>query len=396
MVENIIFFVISFALFMIIFYKMIRRNDTNYLYILILQAVGILIKFVHLLIRIRINILLLIVTYILSIIIPIIIILVEKKGLLFTEIIYLLLSKLYTKIGNEEKAKKMLQKLVEKVPESYYGHRELAKKYEKENNLELALDEYIRTINIHPDINLNYKVSYLLYKTGKADDSAEILYDILKNKPEFEEATLLLGDILYEQEKFKEAVNIYLNALKYSPYSYDLYYNLGMVYTRLNDFQSAKEYYEKAAQLNTLLFIAKFNLGQIALLYNELDEAEQYFLECVQDEDLEEDAYYCLGYIAMLRGDENKAVEYLNTAVDENPELYDIIKKEVIFKLIFNKVKKPKPNKVSTKPKAKITRKDKQTMKHLKKTYDVVGRLNNNDIKAMRTLMEKRQEEKER
>ena len=203
------------------------------------------------------------------------------------------------------------------------------------------------------------------------------------------------GDIFYEQEKFKEAVNIYLDALNYHPYNYDLYYNLGMVYTRLNDFQSAKEYYEKAAALNSLLYHAKYNLGQIALLYNELDEAEAYFLECLQDEDLEENAYYYLAYIAMLKGDEQNAVTYLNAAVDENPEIYDLIRKELIFKIVINKVEKPNNSKENNKKHRKLTKKEKETMSHLKRTYELVGNLNHNDLKVMKLIQTKRKEEKE-
>ena len=68
--------------------------------------------------------------------------------------------------------------------------------------------------------------------------------ELLQKKPEWQEASLLLGDIYQEQERFKEAVSVYLDAIQFHPENYDLYYNLGMVYTRLNDFQNAKEDYE--------------------------------------------------------------------------------------------------------------------------------------------------------
>lgn len=204
------------------------------------------------------------------------------------------------------------------------------------------------------------------------------------------------GDILYQQEKFKEAVNVYLDAIMYHPENYDLYYNLGMVYTRLNDFQSAKEYYEKAASLNSLLYHAKYSLGQIALLYNELDEAEAYFLECMQDEELEENAYYYLAYIAMLKGDEQRAVQFLNAAVDENPEIYDSIRKELIFKIILHKVEKPNKNKEIKTKKIVLTKKEKETMSHLKRTYELVGNLNHNDLKVMKLIQDKRKEDEEK
>ena len=152
-----------------------------------------------------------------------------------------------------------------------------------------------------------------------------------------------------------------------------------------------------AAELNSLLYRAKFNLGQIALLYDEIDEAQQYFLECVQEEELEEDAYFYLAYIAMLKGEEQKAIEYLNVAVGDNPEIYDRIKKELIFKLILNKVEKPNKNQTpKKKPHKKLTKKEKQTISHLRHTYELVGNLNHNDIKVMKMIQTKRQQENER
>ena len=137
-------------------------------------------------------------------------------------------------------------------------------------------------------------------------------------------------------------------------------------------------------------------MGQISLLYNELGEAEQYFIECLQDENLEEDAYYYLAYISMLKGEEQNAINYLNTAVNENPEIYEKIKGELIFKLIVNKIEKPDNNKTKKEKKKRLTKKEKEAIRHLKHTYELVGNLNNNDIKAMEIIKTKRMEEKQK
>ena len=394
MLERILFNVIALGLFLFLFFRMIQKNDTNYIYILALQALGIAIGFFALIINVKIPIIVLILTYIFSIILPIIIILIERKGITLTEVIYISIYKMYSKLGLEDKAKNIILKLVEKDKYSFYGHKLLAEVYEKEGNLEIATEEYIRASNIKPNEDkIQYKIAELFNKTGKQNGAVKILQELLRKKPEWQEATLLLGDIFQEQERFKEAVNVYLDAIQYHPENYDLYYNLGMVYTMLNDFQSAKEYYEKAAELNSLLYNAKYNLGQIALLYNELEEAENYFIE---DEELEDDAYFYLAYIAMLKGDEVKAIDYLNVAVGENPEIYDRIKKELIFKIILYKVDKPSNNRPPKKKNVKITKKEKQTITHLRHTYEVVGNLNHNDIKVMKIIQTKRDEEKER
>lgn len=396
MLERIIFNVLALGLFLFLFFRMIQKNDTNYLYILALQAMGIATCFFGLVIRVELPIILIILTYIFSVILPIIIILIERKGINLTEVIYLSIFKFYTMLENNQKAKNAILKLVEKNPESYHGHKVLAEIYEKENDLEVATQEYIRAANIRPNEDkIQFKIADLFHQTKNSEGAIKILQELLRKKPEWQEASLLLGDIYQEQERFKEAVNIYLDAINYHPENYDLYYNLGIVYTRLNDFQSAKEYYEKAAELNSLLYHAKYNLGQIALLCNEIEEAEEYFIECLQDEELEEDAYYYLAYIAMLKGEEQKAVQYLNVAVDENPEIYDRIKKELIFKLILNKVEKPTKNRKTIKKHIVPTKKEKEAMLHLKNTYELVGSLNNNDIKAMKIIQTKRKEDGE-
>jgi len=98
MLERIIFNVIALGLFLFLFFRMIQKNDTNYLYILVLQAIGITIGFFGLIIRIKLPIVILIITYFLSIIVPIIVILIERKGISLTEVIFLSIAKFYEKI----------------------------------------------------------------------------------------------------------------------------------------------------------------------------------------------------------------------------------------------------------------------------------------------------------
>ena len=76
--------------------------------------------------------------------------------------------------------------------------------------------------------------------------------------------------------------------------------------------------------------------------------------------------------------------------------MYDRIRKELIFRLIFNKVDKPNLNKKHKIIKLKATKKEKDVIQHLKKTYELVGNLNHNDIKAMRIIKEKRKEKEEK
>lgn len=393
-IERLIFNVVAVALFTVIFLKMIHKNDTNYIYILGVEALGILIGFLGLIFRVNLPTIIIIITYIISIIIPLTVIIFEMKGIYLSEIIYMNIARYYAYKDNNAKAKEILMKMIEKYPNSYYLHRELAQICEKIGDIDISIDEYIRVLDINiQDFEIQLKLGNLLNVQGRKQEGEKVLKELLRKKPDYYEASCLLGDILYEEENYKEAANVYLQALNYNPDKYELYYNLGMVYTKLNDFQSAKEYYEKAAELNSLLYHAKYNLGQIALLYNEIEEAEEYFLECINEEDLTDEAYYYLAYIEMLKGDKENAIRYLNTAVEENEELYKRATKELVFKMIINKIKKPTHN--ENIKKKKLTKKEIRTIKHLEKTCELVGNLSQNDMKAIRKLKTK-YEDKER
>ena len=394
LIEKILFNVVAFSLFIIIFLKMIKRNDTSYISILSLQFIGIAINFIALILNLTTRGIVKLILYILCILLPIAIIIMEKKNFLLSELIYISIAKWKIMTNKPDEARKYLIQLVSKIRCSYHGHKMLADIYEKEGKKEQAIEELMRTSELRPkEYQIHYKISELFYQIGKKDVAIEMLQDLVHKKPDYEEATNLLGNILYEQERYKEAISVYLDALQYHPTSYDIYYNLGMVYTMVNDFQKAKEYYEKAAMLNQLLYHAKLNLGQIALLYGDLAEAEAFFMESLQGKETETGSYYYLALVSILKGEKDKAIQYMNIAVEEEPELYEKVQKETVFLSIRKKVKRvPKLEK----KKELISEKEIKVEKHLEETYRLVGNLNNIDLKAMQKIKQRNKLEKDR
>ena len=69
MLEQLFFITMSVTIFGIMFYKMIKKNETGYIYLLILGAMGIIIDGIGIVANINTNIFLKIITYIMSIII---------------------------------------------------------------------------------------------------------------------------------------------------------------------------------------------------------------------------------------------------------------------------------------------------------------------------------------
>lgn len=389
LIEQLIFTVISFALFVYIFLKMIKENDTTYIIFLVLEAIGITFNFIEVLFSVKFNIFIKILIYIFSIILPIILIVLEKRNINLLESITIFKVKIYMKLEDNKKAKQLLIKLITKQSNTYEGHKLLAEIYELEGGMRKAIDEYVQAIDINKkDYDSYYKVADLLNNLDKKDEASEMLTNLLNKRPDYYKASELLGDILISKEMYKEAVNIYQEALKYNPISFDLNYNLGLAYTMLNDFQSAKTYYEKAAQINSLIYNTKYSLAEIALIYKDLEQAEKRFLEATEDEELSADAYFELAKISMIKTDKDNAIKYANIAIDINAKkIVDKIKKDPIFIPIFVKLSIPfnldnieKEENIQQ----KLKEKEKKCKKHLEEMVDITRHLSYNDIRLLK------------
>lgn len=389
MLERIIFNILAFSLFTIIFFKMIRKNDTNYIGILILEALGIAIGFIELLTKSFFGNFIRYMTYFISICIPIVIIILEKNQINYMEHISLFLAKTFHFFHKDKQTKAILIKLIHKNPESYMAHKMLGKIYEKEGGMRKAIDEYVMAIDMNKkDYETYYNIAFLLDKLGKRDESIEMLGHLIDKKPDYYEASEFLGKLLCEQENFKEAINVYMNALKYNPDNYDIYYNMGIAYTRLNDFQNAKICYEKAAEINSMLYNGYYNLGIISLLYDDLDEAEKYFMEALKGEDVEPESYYHLSRIYAIKGEKEKAINYLNLAVQLDPTL----SKKAIADPVFIPIQRFIPQNVNMQNydrTIKMKLKEKKAKEHLENTFYIVGKISKNDLKKMHTYQEK-------
>ena len=378
---KILYSLIAFLLFLYIFlFKVIKKNDTMYVTILILQAIGILINFIQIIFGKLTNTFSYIIMYLLSAILPVIILLVDLKGRNFIETVYIVISKCLLFFGFNKKTKEILIKLISKYPNSYYGHKILAKIYEKEGGMRKAIDEYVKAMDIKPDDYKSYfRIAVLLNELKRTDESIKMLKTLIKKKPELSEASNLLGKLLIENEKYKDAINVYLDAIKHNSQDEELFYNLGIAYTFINDFSRAKQSYERATKINSDLYKAYYKLGQIALLYRDIETAETNFMQSIYDEN-EAKSYYQLAKIYVIKNDKIKATLYIKKAIDLDEAVYEKAKGEPILFPIRDQIKKPQSidiydkNKKSRTMQSKI---EKQIEEYLDDTYLLTKEINN-------------------
>lgn len=387
LIEKVGFNLLAVSLFIIIFFKMIARNDTSYVSFLVLEFIGIFVEFIEILKGTTFAIWLKCITYFIAIVLPLVIIMLEKNNKYLLEYIYVCLAKIY-KLFNQSKSKKMLLKLVTKYPECYIGHKMLAEIYVKEGGRRKAIDEYVKAIDINKkDYDSYYEIAFLLNELDKKEESIQMLNTLVNKKPDYYKASELLGSLLCEKEMFKEAINVYQNAIQYDPNNYEIYYNLGIAYTRLNDFQKAQEYYKMAAEINAELYFAMYNLGMLSLMFGDIEEAKIYFEKSIEGKFVEAKGYFNLARIACINGEKENAINYLNHAIELNGNLA----KKALNDNIFIPIQKyiHVPHNINE-PENKMEEKEIKAQEHLEQTYEIVGTLSKNELKKMNSFQNTR------
>ena len=374
MIGKILFSLASLVFFIYIFiFKLIRKNDTTYLTVLVVQAIGILINLMQIIFGIAKGLVFDIFMFLFCLVIPIVIIGLEFKNINFSELLSIVFAKTYLYFENKKRAKDVLIKLVSKYDKSYYGHKMLAEIYEQEGGMRKAIDEYVKVLDIRGnDYKSYFKISKLLKDLEKKDEAIQMLQTLVKKKPELYEANRILGELLLERGNFKEATYLYSEAIKHNEDKPDLYYNLGIAYTRVNEFALAKECYLKTVDLDSNNYNAYYRLGQIALLYRDINSAEGYFLQSIYGE-VESKAYYQLAKIYMMKNNKNKAAIFLNNAIEISEYYYDQFKEEPIFFPIKQLVVKSES---AMKKKPQESETEKEISDYLDNTYDLTKVLN--------------------
>jgi len=155
-----------------------------------------------------------------------------------------------------------------------------------------------------------YAYSHLAVRAGELDDALGTIDNVLKLKPDWDNAIMLRARILQLQDKQQLAVDYLAKAVKKYPKDQ----NLRMTYARLlieaQQYAEAVPQYEKVAKQYPDNGEVLFTLGLLKLHLNQVDDAERY-LKRAKDLDIRSnDVNFYLARIEELRENYQKAIEY--------------------------------------------------------------------------------------
>jgi len=189
-----------------------------------------------------------------------------------------------------------------------------ARRWGKLGNIEKAIEEINRAVELKPDYVDSYLQRAVIYKEGgdlfKAVSDYGRAVDLNPNIPSVQYD---FGQTLRQLRMYEPAIEAYRRAIELSPTMLEAYNNLGITYSELKRYDEASGYFRKVIEMNPRYTKAYNNLGAAYAQAGDLDGAVEAFRKAI-----ETDPQYANSY-------KNLAMAYVQRS--EIPAAYDTMKR---------------------------------------------------------------------
>jgi tetratricopeptide (TPR) repeat protein len=121
-------------------------------------------------------------------------------------------------------------KTIQINPTCAEAHRHLGKAYKQQGKVDEAIEHYSQSLRLNPtNANVCFSLGLVYQNQDGLDRAIEQYRQALRLKPDYAQAYNNLAIALYQQGKLNEAVQTYRKALLLVPNSLDLHYNLAVL-----------------------------------------------------------------------------------------------------------------------------------------------------------------------
>lgn len=156
-----------------------------------------------------------------------------------------------------------------------------------EGNIEAALAEFERAIEVNPDLTVAYLGAGDIYRERGDYPEAEKRYAQAADlEPRNFDAQYKHGLTLQLLNRVSEAVRAYLRALSIRPDDFEANLNLATAYLQLQEAAQALPYAQRAVRLNPSSGPARVNLGSVYAAMNRHAEAVTEYLQAAEQMEL--------------------------------------------------------------------------------------------------------------
>ncbi len=184
----------------------------------------------------------------------------------------------------------LFSRAVELNPNHPSGHTNLGHSFQKEGNLDKAIEHYRRALEIRTGNSaaLNNLGSALIEK-GETEEAIVHLTNAIAINKDYANAYVNMGRAMFVLGRFDEAISYYTTSLTYKPFNSEAHNNLGAAWVEKGETNKALYHFMEAVKVDPKNSQAYNNLGNIYVEIGDYERALDYFNEALKhDADLPE------------------------------------------------------------------------------------------------------------
>ena len=187
--------------------------------------------------------------------------------------------------------------------------------YRKQGQLDKAIGEYQRAVQLRPDFAQAYNNLGWIYKLqGDLDKAIKAFETAVRSDPSYVRAQVNLGWALGDKGRYDQAIRVLEHAIEGSPEEASAHFYLGWVHEQRGRLDKAIPAYREAARIDPTYAEAHLHLGWICQQKALYSQSVAAFQAAVRAKPNHAEAYYYLGMAYKESGRTDKARRELEQA----------------------------------------------------------------------------------
>lgn len=222
--------------------------------------------------------------------------------------------------GHWQNNRSLYQHAIAVTSGNYVAHNNLGNVYQTEKNLEAAMAEYKKALEINPVYALAaYNLGVVMKSKGSHEEAFRFLTRALQLNPNYAKAHDMMGRVLHETGRNEEAIRYFAQAIAIEPDHEKAHNNLSAVLTAMGRYDEAVWQAQEALRIDPEYAEAHFNIGTALLRKQNIDKAAHHFQKAIDLKPGMAQAHINLANIYYGRGDMANAIIHYQKAIQIEP-----------------------------------------------------------------------------
>ena len=222
--------------------------------------------------------------------------------------------------NKSSEAEEFLRQSKKDFPNNSIGYRMLGDFYYANNQLDKATDEYAALYRDHSkDLVVKRNYIQLLILKDRLDEARKLNDEVLKTKPDDEDAQIYKGEIEIRSGKPSDAINTLQAVLKNNPDNGVAHYQQGLAYEELGNTNRAEQEWRDAIRTRPDIVEAHRALAGVAIHHRDPSGLAQEADQIIALQPNAPDGYLLRGVAEIDRKQYAIADEYIHKAIERNP-----------------------------------------------------------------------------